>query len=255
MTNFLFLHAHPDDEAIFTGGTIRKLVGDGHDVYVLFATGGELGNNDHESLQTHDLRFAESEKAKEILGIKEISFLGYHDSGLDKNAFPENAFANCDIAEASDKLAAFINARKVDVLICDDEFGIYGHPDHVQAHLVGIETSKKVALKETYFTTVDREYLHFVETHLVEEASLSTSTLDLAKTTIGMSSVEITHTIDIEDVLDIKRRSMVAHASQINDTSSALTLNDEQFKAVYGYEWFVSAISNTHADIFRNYSL
>lgn len=241
MTNFLFLHAHPDDEAIFTGGTIRKLVNDGHNAFVLFATGGELGNNDDESLKTYDIRFAESEKAKEVLGIKEISFLGYHDSGLDITAFPENAFANCDIEEASEKLLTFIKSRDIDVLICDDEFGIYGHPDHVQAHKVGIEAAKKVVLNETYFTTVDREYLHFVETHLVEEASLSTSTLDLAKTTIGMSSVEITHTIDIQDVLDLKRKSMVAHASQINDTSSALTLNDEQFKAVYGYEWFLSA--------------
>ena len=43
MTNYLFLHAHPDDEAIFTGGIIRKLINDGHNVHVVFATGGELG--------------------------------------------------------------------------------------------------------------------------------------------------------------------------------------------------------------------
>lgn len=240
MANFLFLHAHPDDEAIFTGGIIRKLADDGHNVYVTFATGGELGNNEHESKQTRELRFEESEKAREILGLKEISFLGYHDSGLDPKGFPENAFASCDVEVASNKLADYISKNNVDVLICDDEYGIYGHPDHVQANKVGIRASEKTDLSELYFTTVDREYLHFVETHLVEEASLSTSTLDLAKSTIGMSSVEITHTIDINSVLNVKRKAMAAHASQINDTSSALTLNDEQFKAVYGYEWFFS---------------
>jgi LmbE family N-acetylglucosaminyl deacetylase len=251
MANFLFLHAHPDDEAIFTGGIIRKLADDGHNIYVTFATGGELGNNVHVSKQTRELRFEESENARKILGVKEITFLGYHDSGLDPKDFPENAFANCDIEVASSKLLEYISLHDIDTLVCDDEYGIYGHPDHVQAHKVGVSAFEKTNLKELYFTTVDREYLHFVETHLVEEASLSTSTLDLAKSTIGMSSVEITHTIDVNSVLDIKRKAMAAHASQINDTSSALVLDDDQFKAVYGYEWFLSSAGLS----FSKYSL
>src|SRR5687768_17000399 len=39
----VFVHAHPDDEAIFTGGTMAQLAADGHRVVLVVCTGGELG--------------------------------------------------------------------------------------------------------------------------------------------------------------------------------------------------------------------
>jgi LmbE family N-acetylglucosaminyl deacetylase len=239
MTNFLFLHAHPDDEAIFTGGIIRKLVNDGESVHVIFTTGGELGNSSGADQDLDLIRKIESENAAKILGVRSVNFLGYHDSGLDANKFPTNAFANCDIEEASEKVLQIIRDKNIDVLFCDDEFGIYGHPDHIQANKLGVAVSKKAKLLELYFTTVDREYLHFVETHLVEEANIARSTFDLANNTLGMSSIEITHTIDVSDVLGLKRDAIAKHGSQIDESSSALMLNDDDFKAVYGHEWFL----------------
>jgi len=47
VANYLFLHAHPDDEAIFTGGIIRQLVDNNNNVTIVFATGGELGTKQH----------------------------------------------------------------------------------------------------------------------------------------------------------------------------------------------------------------
>ncbi len=254
MTNFLFLHAHPDDEAIFTGGTIKKLANDGHNVHVVFATGGELGKKLNSEQNILDTRFEESQNACKILNVSSFEFLGYHDSGLDKDNFPENAFAKCDIDEASKKLNFFIESKSIDVFICDDEYGIYGHPDHLQAHLVGVASS--ILVKEFYNTTVDREYLHFVETHLVEEANIAhASTLDLARTTLGMSSVEIAHTISVNDALAEKRKAMKAHASQIDDTSSALILNNDQFRAVYGYEWFIGFNEDSRSNSLLKYCI
>jgi LmbE family N-acetylglucosaminyl deacetylase len=89
-----------------------------------------------------------------------------------------------------------------------------------------------------YEVTVDREYLHFVETHLVEEAVLA-GDLGLVRSHIGLPTVMVTTTVDVTGVLDCKREAMAAHASQLPETTSAFQLGLEQFAAVYGWEWFM----------------
>jgi LmbE family N-acetylglucosaminyl deacetylase len=94
-----------------------------------------------------------------------------------------------------------------------------------------------------YEATVDREYLHFVETHLVIEASLGGAQpergeLGLAATELGLSTVEVDCTVDVRRMLDVKREAMAAHASQIPESSSAFRLAQTDFAAVYGYEWY-----------------
>jgi LmbE family N-acetylglucosaminyl deacetylase len=95
-----------------------------------------------------------------------------------------------------------------------------------------------------YESTVDREYLHFVETHLVVEATIATQPeravlgLGLAAAPLGLSTVEIDCTVDVRPVLPVKREAMAAHASQIPETSSAMRLPGADFAAVYGYEWY-----------------
>jgi LmbE family N-acetylglucosaminyl deacetylase len=242
MNTSLFLHAHPDDEAIFTGGTIALLKERGHKVIVVFATRGQLGHSE-EDVNIAQVREEEARDATQLLGVDECLFLDFHDSGLDPTEFPVDAFATSDVDRTADTLAQIISEHNVNALFCDDVFGIYGHPDHVQAHKVGTLAAEISRVSALFYTTVDREYLHFVETHLVEEAHAShpheSTVSDSQK--IGMSSVEITHTINAHRVLDTKRASMAAHKSQINDTSSAFTMNDEDFQNVYGYEWFVRA--------------
>ena len=257
MANYLFLHAHPDDEAIFTGGIIRQLVDNNNNVTIVFATGGELGTKQDPNSDLQNIRKYETQKAGEILGVQKIEYLKYHDSGLIEAEFPQNAFATCDIENASIKLNEIVENNEIDILICDDEYGIYGHPDHKQAHRIGTHctTLKNSRIKELYFSTVDREYLHFVETHLVEEANSAISIFDLANKTMGMSSVEITHTLNISNTIEVKRRAMRAHSSQINDTSSALTLSDEEFSAVYGYEWLIKSDKNSTLNSLLKYCI
>ena len=78
--------------------------------------------------------------------------------------------------------------ERADVLLVYDENGNYGHPDHVQVHRVGFEAARLVGLETVYQATVDREYLHFVETHLVEHAHDPT----VGPPTIGVASVMVT---------------------------------------------------------------
>src|SRR5207245_8501795 len=81
----VFVHAHPDDEAIFTAGTMALLSGAGHRVVLVVATGGELGLP-HEDAAGPDhlaaVRRAETEVAAGVLNVARTEFLGYHDSGM-----------------------------------------------------------------------------------------------------------------------------------------------------------------------------
>jgi len=164
--------------------------------------------------------------------------------GDSANAAP-NAFWNADEDDAADRLARVLLEERAGTLVIYDQAGIYGHPDHVQAHRVGLMAARRSDITTVYEVTVDREYLHFVETHLVVEAGGSTATasapgdLGLAATGLGVPTVVVTTTVDVRPVLGTKRAAMAAHASQIPETASAMRLPTEAFADVYGYEWFV----------------
>src|SRR5207302_817928 len=111
-------------------------------------------------------------------------------------------------------------------------------PDHLQVHRAAAMAASRAGTPTVYEATVDREYLHFVETHLVEQAILA-GDLGMVRSHICVPSVMITNAVDVSSELDRKRAAMAAHASQIPETTSAFQLGLEQFAAVYGWEWFV----------------
>jgi LmbE family N-acetylglucosaminyl deacetylase len=246
----LFFHAHPDDEAIFTGGTIVRLRERGVRSSVLFATRGERGESPAGSLSgdVGVIRETETEQAARTLGLTSFDFLDYEDSGMAgaHDARSAKAFWSADPVRAADEVAAVAERVGATTLVTYDEWGIYGHPDHVKVHDVGVRAAALLGIATIYEATVDREYLHFVETHLVVEAGVGERAaeygpgrLGLAAAPIGMPTVAITTTVDVRAVLDTKREAMAAHASQIPETASALQLPASAFAAVYGYEWFV----------------
>jgi LmbE family N-acetylglucosaminyl deacetylase len=253
----VFFHAHPDDEAIFTGGTMALLAAAGWRVVLVLATAGEQG--EASALVGPEVplavrRMGETARAAECLGAQRVEFLGYHDSGLDGSTAaaagttvagrPLGAFADAPVDEASARLAAILAEERPAALVSYDARGIYGHVDHVQVHRVGLAAAAEAAVPTVYESTVDREYLHFVETHLVVEATIAAQPerrvegLGLAAAPLGLSTVEVDCTVDVRPVLPVKRRAMAAHASQIPETSSAMRLPDAGFAAVYGYEWY-----------------
>lgn len=255
MANIAFLHAHPDDEVIFTGGAITKLAALGHDVSVVFATSGELGlDNSEQAL--NDIRRAEAENSCEILGVKNIGFLGYHDSGFESGNFPENAFATANVEQAAEKLAQYLSKWNVDTIAFDDLNGIYGHRDHQQSNKVGSRAAELAGITEMYEFTVDREQLHFLVSvkHVVhsafDEFDFGSAKMRALQTGsgdeyfgLGSTSIEITHTIPIngESILN-KRKAMLAHTSQMPE--SVTKLDDTTFEQAYGLEWFKRVESN-----------
>jgi LmbE family N-acetylglucosaminyl deacetylase len=254
----VFFHAHPDDEAIFTGGSMRLLADAGVRVVLVVATRGEEGAGapGHALAEQREL---ETRAAAHLLGATAVHFLGYADSGLGP-VVAATSFAAAPVDEAAARLEAILRAERATTLVTYDPHGIYGHPDHVQVERVGVWAAAAVSLATRYESTVDREYLHFVETHLVEEAgralplgppddvgpgspaalhpSRREADLGLAATFVGLPSVLIDCTVDVRKVLDVKRRAMLAHASQIPPDSSAMRLSPAAFAEVYGFEWY-----------------
>ena len=107
-----------------------------------------------------------------MLGIGRVEFLGYHDSGMAgdaANAAP-GAFCGAVLDEAAGRLAAILAASGATAVVGYDDDGIYGHPDHVQVTRLARAAAATAGVPTVYGATVDREYLHFVETHVVAEA-------------------------------------------------------------------------------------
>lgn len=233
----MFFHAHPDDEAIFTGGTIARLADAGARVVVVIATSGERGLHHGGESTLADHRAAETRAACEVLGVARLELLGYTDSGLAPpgEPMPDDAFAIADVDEAAHRLAAIIDEEGASALVFYDEGGIYGHADHLAVHRVGRRAAELAGVATVYESTVDREYLHFVETHLVALAVLSMH--EVVPT--GVPTVLVSTTVDVTPVIDRKRMAMAAHASQIPADSTVLQLDADTFAGVYGYEWYL----------------
>lgn len=157
----LLVHAHPDDESIFTGVTMAKYAAEGAAVTLVTCTRGELGEivvDDLAHLTPDELgerREAELAAAMAILGVADHRFLGdYRDSGMqwapDGTAtapadVDARAFWLADLNEAADLLVAVVREVRPQVLITYDPLGGYGHPDHVQANRVAMLAAERAA--------------------------------------------------------------------------------------------------------------
>ncbi len=155
----LLVHAHPDDETISNGATMAKYVADGAHVTLVTCTRGEEGevlvpDLAHLASDRDDTlgeqRVGELAVAMAALGVTDHRFLGgagrYRDTGMvwtedgQAAAVPpqprDDTFWRADLREAATYLVAVLREVRPQVVIAYDDFGQYGHPDHVQAHRV-----------------------------------------------------------------------------------------------------------------------
>ena len=137
-------HAHPDDEAIQTGGTIARASAEGHRVVLVFATRGEHGEVDDGFLGDGETlaerRVAETEAAASVLGVEPRRVPRVHglrDGRDPRERRPDGSFWQADTEEAAGRLAAILREEDAEVLTVYDDHGGYDHPDHVQVHRVG----------------------------------------------------------------------------------------------------------------------
>jgi LmbE family N-acetylglucosaminyl deacetylase len=243
----VFFHAHPDDEAIASGGTMARAKAAGHRVVLVLATRGELGEpvpgvlGDGEELWQR--RVEEAHRSADILGASRIEFLGYRDSGMmgEPTNDDSRSFWQADLDEASARLATILRDEHADLVCVYDEHGGYGHPDHIQVHRVGVRAAELAGVGKVFQMTMTRDAM----LRQMDAGAMGASD-DLAERrrsmdvdTFGSPESIITHAVDVHDYIEHKREAMIAHASQIPADSFFLQMPSEFFAQAFGSEWFI----------------
>jgi LmbE family N-acetylglucosaminyl deacetylase len=258
MGTLVVFHAHPDDEAIATGGSMARAHAEGHRVVLVVATNGEHGEvpddlADGETLA--DRRRAETERSAAALGVDEVVWLGYADSGMtgwDANA-NERSFWQADVDEAAERLATILRREHADVLTIYDWHGNYGHPDHVKVYRVGCRAEQLVAGDlpdlRVFEATMNRDEIRRQmvaarEAGVQFEPDVEDGEFDPDGpmddgNPMGMPEDELTTMVDVSDFVDNKYRAISAHASQVTDAGFFTRMTPETFAFAFGREWFI----------------
>lgn len=239
----LFVHAHPDDESITTGGTIAHYVARGADVRVVTCTLGEEGEvigdrYQHLSIEHADqlggYRISELTAALSALGVDEPRFLGgpgrWRDSGMAGTA-PRRQTRFIDAGEtAVRQLTAIVDEFRPHVVVTYDPGGGYGHPDHIHTHDV------TTAAVEAAPWRVPKVYWTVFATSAVADGLASLADIPVHWTVPGVDELNfvfaderIDAVIDVSGQLPAKTAALVAHATQVvvapDETAFALSNN------------------------------
>ena len=251
MATMVSFHAHPDDEAIATSGTMMKAADDGHRVVLVVATRGEQGEPVPGALGPNERlgerRTAETLDSAAIIGAHRVEFLDYEDSGMAGDEANENpaSFWQADFDEAVARLSGILVEESADVLTVYDDHGGYGHPDHIQVHRVGVAAARNVGMEKVFYSTMNRTQI-LRQMDEVESFAEAMEDIDIERAErfreeeFGTDEAEITHAVDVTAYLGRKRAAMLAHASQITADSFFGSMTDEQFADAFGTEWYVA---------------
>ena len=265
------VHAHPDDETISMGGTLAHYAatnsaarGQSTDVIVVTGTRGELGEiviperdtpEEHERLG--ETRMGEIAAAMRALSVQRWENLGYRDSGMEgseENADPRSfhQHVSTDLDATTEPLVRLIRSARPDVLATYDDFGGYGHPDHIAAAKIARrawevagdpawrpEAGPAWAPKKLYETRIPDSQrdavLALLESRGIESwwsEPKDATPEDLEKWRTWRAAMAcpdeiITTRIDIRKHLAAKRSAIQAHATQIKPDGPLLMLSEE----------------------------
>lgn len=256
MATLVFVHAHPDDEAILTAGTMRALVEAGHKVVLVLATDGGAGLTSSAHQQgLGSRRLDEAAMSAQALGISNRIWLGYADSGLHGTEQSDReTFCTTDAEAAATRLADLLRTHSADAVIGYDAHGGYGHPDHIRLHHVVHRAAEIAGTTDVFEATLDRTRIRRIIFPLVPLGIIANIDA-INNLSQGFSdSRDITHTVDVRRLLTYKRDSIRAHASQTvggglpRSLQVFLMLPDAVLSLVLGTEFYIQ----TRGDFQRN---
>lgn len=249
MATLVFFHAHPDDEAIATGGTMAAASAAGHRVVLVLATDGALGTPVAGGSPLVEVRRAEALAAAKILGAARVEFLGYRDSGEvgDPGNDDPRCFWRADVDEAADRLAGILRDEGAEALTIYDPTGVTGHPDHLQVHRVGIRAAELRRFGgdlssggdlTVYQCTLAQSQLERFRAWNASVGTVRPPAGDPGVPT-GTPDEAITTAVDVRRWVHLKRAAMAAHASQIPAGHFMIAMPSEVFEEVWGRECYL----------------
>lgn len=223
----LTIFAHPDDETFATGGTITKCVRHGVEVYSVVATKGESGlraGYENDPRPTPVIREEELKRAADILGIREVRFLGFIDGTL----------VSSDLKHLKDKVRREVEDIKPQVILTFEPGGVSAHPDHQTVSKLVTELVKERAGHWPFFK---RLYYVGMPVSTTDRIKDKEKAMD-GKPHRGIPDEKIDVWSNITDYFEIKVKAMKAHRSQINDIKRILSRDqDLLFKETFVQAW------------------
>jgi mycothiol S-conjugate amidase len=268
----LALHAHPDDESSKGAGTMARVSAEGGRVAVVCCTGGEAGEvlnprMDRPGVRENiaDYRREEMNAACAILGVQELYWLGYRDSGMpdtQDNKDPA-AFCNADRDEILGRLVALIRRERPQVVLGYDEARGYEHPDHIRVHELGIEAFHAAGdperfpdageawepVKLYYFASFSKARVSALHEGVLA-AGMESPYTDWLKEWGDDEAAEpkVTCKVDVGDYIDLRSKALLAHATQIDPDGHWLAIPDDMQRDIYPWEDYRLIVSLVETD-------
>jgi len=252
----LAIFAHPDDETFGVGATMARYAGQHVPVTMVSATRGEVGeiapgtDATPETLGAH--REQELRDAMAILGVSDVRFLDFRDSGMrgaPENSHPGN-LVNAPAGDVVSSMVAIIRETRPRIVVTWDESGGYGHPDHVAVHHHATrafaaagdpggagqpwrpEALFYTAIPISEFIAVMQEMqeLGIMEPNVAQDDGLT-----------DLPHVAPNCIIDVREFFERKERAMLAHRTQIADMEPFMRLPRATRERFFGREFFYRA--------------
>ena len=257
----LAVFAHPDDESFGPGGTLAKYASEGAHVWLVCGTDGDAGTVDAGMLEdyanTAQLRAAELCCAAQTLGLQGVDWLGYRDSGMAGSPDNEHprSLVQAPMETVVGQIVSSIRRHRPQVIICDNQYGGYGHPDHIKLHQATVlafqaaadsteypDTGPAFQPQALYFTAFNPGLLK----QLVRLMPLfrrdprrfgRNQDIDLLEILSWETPVHAR--VDIRPYLEVKQRASACHASQGGGQQFLGWLPEVVRRRWLGYETFV----------------
>jgi N-acetyl-1-D-myo-inositol-2-amino-2-deoxy-alpha-D-glucopyranoside deacetylase len=265
----LTVHAHPDDETISTGGVMARYAAEGLRVVCVTCTGGEHGEIVVPELDTPEnharlaeIRREEIARALAHLGSVEQRWLGYVDSGMmgtPENDAPES-FWQADFDEAVERLLAIVRDVRPQVMVSYNDFGGYGHPDHIRAALITKAAFERAAneeqpplkLYETVLNMARRDEIRQVAEErgadpwwAVKEDETDEERRGREEHLQRMAQAQgpVTTSVDVRSYIDPKHAAMREHVTQLSPTMTFLALTPDDWRELLPTEDFTLRVA------------
>ena len=258
--------AHPDDEGIVSGALLQYSTS-GVETGLVCATRGEVGEIADPALATPEnlgqVREGEMRAAAEVLGVHNLWFLDYRDSGMagtPENADPR-AFAQASAAEVVGKLVKIIREFRPQVIVTFDESGAYGHPDHIAIYRYTTSAFHAAAdavqypdlgpahsVSKLYYSSFPRSALRAIgEWMSTQNYEGSFSGLDPEK--LGMPDEQISVWLNVEPWREQKDRSRSMHRTQLDPNNLMAKIPEEIQRNWRNHECYQLAASRVGPDV------
>ena len=194
----MVIYAHPDDAEFGSSGTVAKWIREGVEVTYVMVTNGASGSSDPEMTRERltEIRAKEQRDAAEILGVKNVVFLGFEDGYL---------YPTLEVRKA---VAREIRKGRPDAIITQDPTNRWwppsyiNHPDHIAVGEVVMRSINPDASTRLMFPELWQE--EKLEPHK-------------PKALFVVSFTDPDTFVDITDVMDLKVKALEAHVSQVGE--------------------------------------